>query len=180
MYTAPPTQNVPKQAKPNVIVWILIAVIGGCGCGFCLLAAVLFPVFRQARVAAIREGCIYNVKQLSAGMLMYAADHDDGLPPAGAWMDDIARYTRGRQDVFTCPSVRRESPGSCGYAMNLAVSVALRGAIASGSTTPLVFDSTILSRNAADGPDSMPSPGRHGGKNTVGYVDGHVAAVQGR
>jgi len=45
-----------------------------------ILAAILFPVFAQARAAARKTSCLSNVKQLSLGMLMYAGDYDERFP----------------------------------------------------------------------------------------------------
>jgi prepilin-type N-terminal cleavage/methylation domain-containing protein/prepilin-type processing-associated H-X9-DG protein len=50
-----------------------------------ILAAILFPVFAQAKSAAKRSATISNLKQNVLGALMYAGDYDDGafLP----WQD---------------------------------------------------------------------------------------------
>ena len=42
-----------------------------------ILAAILFPVFAQAREAARTTSCLSNVKQLSLGALMYVQDYDE-------------------------------------------------------------------------------------------------------
>lgn len=48
-----------------------------------ILAAILFPVFAQAREAARKSSCTSNMKQLALGALMYAQDHDETLPQNG-------------------------------------------------------------------------------------------------
>lgn len=45
-----------------------------------ILAAILFPVFAQAKDAAKKAACISNSKQTVLGALMYAADYDDRIP----------------------------------------------------------------------------------------------------
>jgi prepilin-type N-terminal cleavage/methylation domain-containing protein/prepilin-type processing-associated H-X9-DG protein len=45
-----------------------------------ILAAILFPVFAQAREAARKTTCTSNVKQLGLGMLMYVQDYDERFP----------------------------------------------------------------------------------------------------
>ncbi len=45
-----------------------------------ILAAILFPVFAQAKEAAKKASCISNLKQVSLAFVMYASDHDDLLP----------------------------------------------------------------------------------------------------
>ena len=45
-----------------------------------ILAAILFPVFAQAREKARQTTCLSNMKQLALAMLMYAQDWDEALP----------------------------------------------------------------------------------------------------
>src|SRR5918912_4011096 len=45
-----------------------------------ILAAILFPVFAQAREKARQAGCLSNMKQLGLGFRMYMQDWDDRLP----------------------------------------------------------------------------------------------------
>src|SRR5207247_1212622 len=46
-----------------------------------ILAAILFPVFAQAREKAWAATCLSNLKQLGMGMLMYAQDYDETYAP---------------------------------------------------------------------------------------------------
>src|SRR5215467_6546992 len=46
-----------------------------------ILAAILFPVFAQARESARKTTCLSNLKQLGIGMAMYASDNDDQAVP---------------------------------------------------------------------------------------------------
>jgi len=45
-----------------------------------ILAAILFPVFAQAKEAAKRTACLSNTKQTVLGFVMYAGDYDDTTP----------------------------------------------------------------------------------------------------
>src|SRR5690349_7111356 len=45
-----------------------------------ILAAILFPVFAQARASARSISCVSNVKQFALGVLMYAQDYDESIP----------------------------------------------------------------------------------------------------
>ncbi len=45
-----------------------------------ILAAILFPVFAQAKNAAKTTACLSNIKQLGTAVSMYANDYDDGTP----------------------------------------------------------------------------------------------------
>jgi prepilin-type N-terminal cleavage/methylation domain-containing protein/prepilin-type processing-associated H-X9-DG protein len=46
-----------------------------------LLAAILFPVFAQARERARQATCLSNMRQIGLVTLLYAQDWDDTLPP---------------------------------------------------------------------------------------------------
>jgi prepilin-type N-terminal cleavage/methylation domain-containing protein/prepilin-type processing-associated H-X9-DG protein len=48
-----------------------------------ILAAILFPVFAQAREKARQASCMSNLKQIGTGWLMYADDYDGGFPTKG-------------------------------------------------------------------------------------------------
>lgn len=45
-----------------------------------ILAAILFPVFAQARTAARKATSLSNVKQIALGILMYTQDYDEVFP----------------------------------------------------------------------------------------------------
>ncbi|HEY3782283.1 MAG TPA: prepilin-type N-terminal cleavage/methylation domain-containing protein [Fimbriimonadaceae bacterium] len=46
-----------------------------------ILAAILFPVFAQAKAAAKKTAALSNVKQITLGAIMYANDYDDNTVP---------------------------------------------------------------------------------------------------
>jgi prepilin-type N-terminal cleavage/methylation domain-containing protein/prepilin-type processing-associated H-X9-DG protein len=82
-----------------------------------ILAAILFPVFAQAREKARQSGCLSNLKQIGTGLMMYTQDYDEAYPcnwygglwpstPDGKqykWMDAVYPYVKN-EAVFTCPS----------------------------------------------------------------------------
>lgn len=45
-----------------------------------ILAAILFPVFAQAKSAAKKTQSLSNIKQLAMGVIMYMGDYDDVIP----------------------------------------------------------------------------------------------------
>ena len=49
-----------------------------------ILAAILFPVFAQAREKARQTACLSNQKQIATALLIYAPDYDETFP---GWMD---------------------------------------------------------------------------------------------
>ena len=45
-----------------------------------ILAAILFPVFAQAREKARAISCLSNTKQIGIAIMMYAQDYDETFP----------------------------------------------------------------------------------------------------
>jgi prepilin-type N-terminal cleavage/methylation domain-containing protein/prepilin-type processing-associated H-X9-DG protein len=45
-----------------------------------ILAAILFPVFAQAKAAAKKTVCLSNLKQAGLSVIIYSNDYDDGTP----------------------------------------------------------------------------------------------------
>jgi prepilin-type N-terminal cleavage/methylation domain-containing protein/prepilin-type processing-associated H-X9-DG protein len=50
-----------------------------------ILAAILFPVFAQARDKARQTGCLSNLKQVGTALMMYGQDYDERLPASCSW-----------------------------------------------------------------------------------------------
>ena len=81
-----------------------------------ILAAILFPVFAQAREKARQTSCLSNLKQLGLAMSMYVQDYDETFPFAqydggpgvnATWRGTIGPYTKatlGAGGVFACLS----------------------------------------------------------------------------
>lgn len=57
-----------------------------------ILAAILFPVFAQAKAAAKKTTCISNIKQQLLGATMYTGDNDDILPDVAVYNDQSETY----------------------------------------------------------------------------------------
>jgi len=62
-----------KRAFTLIELLVVIAIIA-------ILAAILFPVFAQAKEAAKKTTSLNNVKQLGIGVAMYTTDNDDVFP----------------------------------------------------------------------------------------------------
>ena len=60
-----------------------------------ILAAILFPVFAQAREAARKTSCLSNLKQSGIALLMYAQDYDEELCPWHAGTDSAGNTVAG-------------------------------------------------------------------------------------
>lgn len=99
-----------------------------------ILAAILMPVFAQAREKARQATCHSNLRQVGMAVLMYAQDYDETLPfgainppgqPLTMWYDLVEPYVKsGTGGTFTlsagpagrkyaqfwvCPSFRNQS-----------------------------------------------------------------------
>ena len=115
--------------------------------------------------------CLSNFKLVDLGLVMYATDYDDRAPMRDGWMDLADPYVKNQQ-LYHCPEVHGE--GLYGYAMDSNV----RSTLVKPETTPFVYDSMNLGRSASDPFTSLPNPGRHGGRNVVGFVDGHANKIR--
>jgi prepilin-type N-terminal cleavage/methylation domain-containing protein/prepilin-type processing-associated H-X9-DG protein len=83
-----------------------------------ILAAILFPVFAQARESARQSTCLSNMKQVGLGLQMYAQDYDETLPPGNDavtsfgdpgvrpnFLGCLIPYTRNIH-IYACPNAR--------------------------------------------------------------------------
>jgi prepilin-type N-terminal cleavage/methylation domain-containing protein len=89
-----------KKAFTLIELLVVIAIIA-------ILAAILFPVFAQAKLAAKKTSSLSNAKQITLGALMYSNDQDDRFPTGsgynwwypsgcgdGAWSLDTQPYIK--------------------------------------------------------------------------------------
>jgi len=66
-----------KRAFTLIELLVVIAIIA-------ILAAILFPVFAQAKEAAKKTSALSNIKQTATSVIMYTTDYDDLFPMAFA------------------------------------------------------------------------------------------------
>src|SRR4051795_4796651 len=62
-----------------------------------ILAAILFPVFAQAREKARAASCLSNQKQWELAFLQYAQDYDETFPQSMAMIDGTWTWSRVHQ-----------------------------------------------------------------------------------
>jgi len=103
-----------KKGFTLIELLVVIAIIA-------ILAAILFPVFAQAREKARQASCISNLKQITLAMLMYAQDYDEQVtrmwtygtdaqikrnetpPTPQYWHVFLQPYIKNYK-IFICPS----------------------------------------------------------------------------
>ena len=110
-----------------------------------------------------------RIYRLAQAARIYAGDHDDTLMLGENWMDGLAPYVE-RQNIFRSPAV--PAPGY-GIALNAAIAGANLNSFPN-ATTVLVFDSTVLTRNAVAGLDTLPNPTRYADGDFSAFADGTV------
>ncbi|MBB6053100.1 type II secretion system protein [Armatimonas rosea] len=76
-----------------------------------ILAAILFPVFAQAREKARQTTCLSNERQIGVALMMYMQDNDSRSvvahhesPPLYPWYGGLQPYLKN-DGIFRCPSL---------------------------------------------------------------------------
>jgi len=98
-----------------------------------ILAAILFPVFAQAREKARAISCVSNMKQLGTSVAMYVQDYDEtfpiGTPDAWwpSWPTLVQPYVKNL-GVFRCPDDTFTQPAGTDWA-GVPISYASNGVI---------------------------------------------------
>jgi len=123
-----------KRAFTLIELLVVIAIIA-------ILAAILFPVFAQAKASAKATGDLSNVKQIATSMIMYTSDNEDrftyGIPdvwsgapawgsPSLSWTFNLQPYSKSLA-LFRSPLETNTAGGSWGDWMGVTVSYGLNG-----------------------------------------------------
>lgn len=105
-----------------------------------ILAAILFPVFAQAKAAAKQSACLSNLRQIGTSFYLYMDDDDDRMPdrrdlkqslpggwkpwttwptsdPRSGWaMVVLHPYTKN-DEIWSCPAIKGGPMGSASQVM---------------------------------------------------------------
>ncbi len=98
-----------SEAFTLIELLVVIAIIA-------ILAAILFPVFAQARAKARQTACLSSLKQWGSGFMMYVQDYDETFPsqqfggdrpgdPSFSWVTVIQPYAENKKG--SVPVMRR-------------------------------------------------------------------------
>lgn len=99
-----------RRAFTLIELLVVIAIIA-------ILAAILFPVFAQAKAAAKKASCLSNQRQLGQALMMYIGENDDTYPfvalylganytkPYLHWSGALMPYTKSN-DIWVCPGAK--------------------------------------------------------------------------
>jgi prepilin-type N-terminal cleavage/methylation domain-containing protein len=105
------TQRSAPKGFTLIELLVVIAIIA-------ILAAILFPVFAQAREKARQTTCLSNMRQVGLGVLMYAQDYDETFPLINlsywavqpALLKGVDPYIKNK-NVWSCPNATSKFPG---------------------------------------------------------------------
>lgn len=114
--------NTVKRGFTLIELLVVIAIIA-------ILAAILLPVFAQAREKARATSCLSNLKQVGLGIIQYEQDFDEttpnGVNPYGGgngWAGQIYTYVKN-VGVFHCPSDSTQTNLHSSYGYNKNISI---------------------------------------------------------
>lgn len=145
-----------------------------------ILAAILFPVFSQAREKARATSCLSNTKQIGLAIMMYTQDNNETYPPAyyygdptmvgqldstgiHHWSGVTSTYTKSRA-IFVCPSDKIGGQAPTNFTGNNAGAGVPGGAVANN---PNIQDNQAPRLSYTANEQIMPRP--RGGVGGVGY-----------
>ena len=163
-----------------------------------ILAALLLPAITKSRERARQMTCISNVKQIVAGIFMYASDNRMMLPAGGAsataFRTNLTTYLKDTK-VFECPSDRGadQTPGpvaNCFESYQTSYMYAYQDLANAGvgsvsrmkmtsfdypSKKVLIFEPPLFSGNSISKPQTQWHSSQRA--SVMGFLDGHSDLV---
>ncbi len=171
-----------ERAFTLIELLVVIAIIA-------VLAAILFPVFAQARDRSRAVSCQSNLKQMGTAFAMYCQDSDETYPPVPNWKSTLQPYIKNTA-INTCPS-RPALPWYYGQGYNIGCAspyvagfpLQSMAQIAAPANKILVAEWDRCNAGPPCGPVGLLSGGAtsfwavcrvHSGGSNVLFGDGHV------
>ena len=189
-----------RNAFTLIELLVVIAIIA-------ILAAILFPVFAQAREKARQASCLSNNRQYATATLMYVQDYDETYP-LSAYMNGncvatfywaVNPYVKNAQ-ITQCPSEPQamrlvdvvgapcaDTPPFTSYTVNhtLMVNGFFPGARAMSlagvnrpAETIMAYDGNVAPGQQFQGQQVQLVQARHSATFSASFADGHVKAIQ--
>ena len=186
-------QGGPSQAPPGLVPkyskWVWLFGLFMC-CGLpSLIGFGIYEKFRGAKHTLQGPLCLQNLRALANAQAMYSLDNMGSLTGEN-WMDASLPYLKENVGAIGCPVARDKKKDEYGFSMNeVFVGKSMVTATADGET-PLIFDSTLLAKNAVGPISTLPDRPRHlesdsdpdfdTWKNNVVFANGSSRATQSR
>jgi len=114
-----------------------------------------------------------RLRHCAVGITLYSSDYDDRYPLANTWMDSLTPY-RVEEGSFHSPLAAAANAANYGYAFNLDMIGQSFSSLENPATMTMLFDSTVLTRNATASTSTLPNPPRYSGRNTIAHADSSV------
>jgi prepilin-type N-terminal cleavage/methylation domain-containing protein/prepilin-type processing-associated H-X9-DG protein len=133
-----------------------------------ILAAILFPVFAQAREKARQASCLSGTRQIGTAFSMYATDYDESTPLINTlansgcpcWPDLMLPYVKSAEFYSACPSTTFTSKWRANSKDNIA----------------FAYNTLYTSGGTTDGQETTPPAGAVNSKTPAFLADFAVPA----
>ncbi len=138
----------------------------------CADPRIMLPIVVRLREHERQAASRQHLHQLGLAFIQYVQDHDETMPDAAHWVDELMPYVMRDASVFHDPSTPLAQ--KWGYAYNKNLSGKSIAMLQFPASTATFYESTAGVKNASDTGESVPRPDRHRGGTDYAFADGHV------